>query len=227
MQSMARSCGGTLVSACMTEGGKGTTTYISSSDILHVCDVVVDDFKQPASFLGDVFDDVLKGLLGEALADSRRVDSSHAVVGSSLFVTLDSNLHGQATIEHHRNQAFNRHDFSDRGKRRIFSQGVAGERAISLDETLGTHILEAGLLHQGQSWLSELSSRQKTGRRPVGVGGGIFMNLLEDLLRLDRTISVDRFKGHSHVILADGLALGTTEVDGELLRIILDNVDDG
>jgi len=63
---------------------------VTGADVLRVLDVQVDNLEEPCSSLGDVLDDVLQGLLGEGLADTRRVDGAHGVVGTALLVTLDS-----------------------------------------------------------------------------------------------------------------------------------------
>ena len=104
---------------------------------------------------------------------------------------------------------------------------MTGEGAVALNDTLVTHVLEGGLLHKGKSGLSELCGGQKTSRRAVGVGAGVLVDLLKDLLGLDASIGSHSLEGHRHVVLADGLAASATEVDGELVGVVLDNVGDG
>ncbi|KAF3401859.1 hypothetical protein F1880_009718 [Penicillium rolfsii] len=204
-----------------------TLTYITSSDVLHVGNIVVDNLQKPASLLGNDLDDVLQGLLVEGLGDTAGVDGTHGVVGATLLVTLDGNLHGQTTVEHNGNQALDGHDISQGSQGRVFTQRVTGEAAVTLDQTLGAHVLETSFLHEGEGGLGELGGGQKTGRRAVGIRSSVLINLLEDLLGLDGTVGIHRLEGHGHVVLANGLTTGTTEVNGELLGIVLDNVDDG
>lgn len=51
----------------LAESGVSGGTYISGADVLHVCDVVVDDFQKPLRLLGNVLNHVLQGLLVEGL----------------------------------------------------------------------------------------------------------------------------------------------------------------
>ncbi|KAI7277110.1 beta subunit of fatty acid synthase [Hortaea werneckii] len=113
--------------------------------------------------------DVLLCLLVERLADTRRVDGSHRVVRTAGLVTLDGDLHGQATVEDDRYQALNWHDLCKRSKSTVLTQRVTGKATVALHKTLGVHVLERSLLHQSQSRLSELSSRKQARWRPVGV----------------------------------------------------------
>lgn len=111
------------VSICGCQRGKGSyETYITSSDVLHVGNVVVDNLQKPASLLGNNLDDVLQSLLVEGLGDTAGVDSAHGVVRATLLITLDGNLHGQTTVEHDRHQALNGHDVGQGGKGRVFTQ---------------------------------------------------------------------------------------------------------
>jgi len=80
-----------------SKGIKGSE--VTSAHILHVCDVVVDNFKEPASLFGNVLNDVLEGLFVEGLGNAARVDGAHRVVGASGSVTFDSDLHGKTTVE--------------------------------------------------------------------------------------------------------------------------------
>jgi len=66
---------------------------------LHVCDVIVDDLEKPVRLFGDVAADILQGFFVEGLGDTAWVDGAHGVVGATLFVTLDRDLHGQTAIE--------------------------------------------------------------------------------------------------------------------------------
>ena len=50
---------------------------VTGADVLLVLDVEVDDLQEPCGGLGDVLNNVLQGLLGEGLADTRRVDGAH------------------------------------------------------------------------------------------------------------------------------------------------------
>ena len=208
------------------EEEKKKKTYITSSHILHVGHVVVNNFQEPASLLGNVLHHVLQRLLGESLRDTAGVDRAHGVVGPSLVVPLNGNLHGQTTIEHHRYQALDGHDVGQGGQGRVFTERVASKAAVPLHQALGPHIFETGLLHQGQGRLSELGGGEQTGRGPVGIRGSGLIDALEDLLRLDRSIGIHRLESHRHVVLADGLAPWATEVDGQLLGVVLDDVDD-
>ncbi|TFA99144.1 hypothetical protein CCMA1212_009009 [Trichoderma ghanense] len=152
-------------SAKRVQGAQVTSTYV-----LHVGDVVVDNFQQPASLLRNVVDDELKSLLVERLGDAAGVDGAHGVVGAAGGITLDGNLHRQTTVEDDRHQRLNGHDVRQSSKRRVFTQRVTSERAVPGNKSLGLHVLEAGLLHQGQGRLGELRGRQETGGRSVGVG---------------------------------------------------------
>lgn len=141
-------------------------------------------------------------------------------------ITLDSNLHGETSVEDDGYQTLNRHDLSESSKSRVLSKRVTSKAAVSLDKSLCSHILETGLLHESQRRLGKLSGRQQASWRSVGVGGCSLINLLEDLLRLDRAIGCNSLERHGHVICTDGLATRTAEVDGKLLRVVLDDVGD-
>ncbi|GKT61902.1 LOW QUALITY PROTEIN: unnamed protein product [Colletotrichum tofieldiae] len=178
---------------------------ITGGNVLHVCDVVVDNLKEPASLLGDAVNNELQSLLIEGLGDSAGVDGAHGVVGASGRVTLDSDLHRQTTVEDNRHQTLDRHDLRQGSKGRVLAQGVTSESAVSRHKTLGLHVLKAGLLHEGKSGLSELSSRKQAGG-------------------LDASIGSNGLESHGHVVLANGLATRATEVNGELLGVVLDDV---
>ena len=80
--------------------GEGVeSAQVTGTHVLHVGDVVVDDFEQPGRFLGYVFYDILERLLVEGFADSGGVHCAHAVVGASVGVALDGYLHGETTVE--------------------------------------------------------------------------------------------------------------------------------
>lgn len=50
---------------------------VTSADVLRVLDVQVDNLEKPGGGLGDVLNNVLQGLFGEGLADTRGVHSAH------------------------------------------------------------------------------------------------------------------------------------------------------
>ncbi|KAI6759681.1 hypothetical protein HG530_010361 [Fusarium avenaceum] len=202
-------------------------TEVTSTHVLHVGNVVVDNLKEPTSLLSNVVDNELESSLVEGLADAAGVDSAHGVVGSASGITLDGNLHGKTSVEHDRHQTLNGHDLCKGSQGRVFTERVTGEGAVVGHKSLGLHVLEAGLLHQGKGGLRELSGREKTSRGAVGVRGSSLINALEDLLRLDATIGGNSLEGHRDVVLADGLTTRSTEVDGELLGVVLHNVGDG
>ena len=54
----------------------------------------------------------------------------------------------------------------------------------------------------------------------------MLIDLFEDLLRLDGAIRTNGLESHRHVVLSNGLSSRSTKVDGQLLRIVLDNVGD-
>lgn len=155
---------------------------VTSADVLRVLDVQVDNLEEPGGGLGDVLNNVLQGLLGEGLADTRRVDGAHRVVGAALLVTLDGDLHGQTTVEHNGDERLDGHDLSHGGQGTVLSERVTSESAVALNHTLVAHVLERGLLHEGKGGLSELSGGEKTSGRAVCVGAGVLVDLLEDLL---------------------------------------------
>lgn len=200
---------------------------VAGAHVLRVLDVEVDDLEQPGGRLGDVLDDVLQGLLGEGLADARRVDGAHGVVGAAGLVALDGDLHGQTAVEDDGDERLDRHDLGHGGQGAVLAERVAGEAAVALDDTLVTHVLERGLLHKSEGGLSELRRGEETGGRAVGVGAGGLVDLLEYLLGLDAAVGSHRLEGHGHVVLADGLATSATEVDGELVGVVPDDVGDG
>ena len=94
---------------------------VAGADVLHVGDVVVDDFEQPVGFLGDVLDDVLQRLLVEGFGDPGRVHGAHGVVGAAGGVALDGDLHGQAPVEDDGDEGFDRHDFGEGGEGGVFA----------------------------------------------------------------------------------------------------------
>ena len=200
---------------------------VTSADVLRVLDVQVDNLEKPGGGLGDVLNNVLQGLFGEGLADTRGVDSAHGVVGAALLVTLHSDLHGQTTVEHNGDKRLDGHNLSHGSQSTVLSERVTGEGAVALNDTLVTHVLEGGLLHKSKGGLSELCGGEKTGGRAVGVGAGVLVDLLEDLLGLDASVGSHSLESHRHVVLANGLAASATEVDGELVGVVLDNVGDG
>jgi hypothetical protein len=200
---------------------------VTGANVLLVLDVQVDDLEEPGGGLGDVLDDILQGLLGEGLADTRRVDGAHGVVGAALLVTLDGDLHGQTAVEHDGDEGLDGHDLGHGGQSTVLSKRVTSECAVALNDTLVTHILERGLLHKCKGGLSELRRREETGGGAVGVRAGVLVDLLENLLRLDASVGGYCLESHGHVVLADGLATSATEVNGELVGVVLDNVGDG
>lgn len=199
---------------------------VTGANVLLVLDVEVDNLQEPCGGLGDVLDNVLQGLLGEGLADTRGVDCAHGVVGATGLVTLDSDLHGQTAVEDDGDKRLDGHDLGHGGQGAVLSERVTGEAAVALDNTLVTHVLERGLLHKCKGGLSELRGGQKTSGRAVGVRAGGLVDLLEDLLGLDAAVGGHRLEGHGHVVLTDGLAASATEVDCELVGVVLDNVGD-
>lgn len=200
---------------------------VTGTDVLRVLDVQVDDLEEPGGGLGDVLNDVLQGLLGEGLADTRGVDGAHGVVGTALLVTLDSDLHSETAIEHDGDKRLDGHDLGHGSQGTVLSKGVTGEAAVALDDTLLAHVLERGLLHKCKGRLSELRGREKTSRRAVGVRACALVDLLEDLLGLDATVGGNSLEGHGHVVLTDSLTTSATEVNGELVGVVLDNVGNG
>ena len=197
---------------------------VAGADVLHVSDVVVDDFEQEAGFFGNVFDDVLQRLLVEGLGDSRWVHGTHAVVGTPLFVALDGDLHREAAVEYDCDQALDGHDFGQGCKGRVLAERMPCKAAVTLHQAFGAHVLEAGLFHEGESGLGKLGSGEQAGRRAVGVGGCILIDFLEDLLRLDGAVRIDGLKRHGHVILADGFATRATKMNREFFGIVFDNI---
>ena len=200
---------------------------VTGADVLLVLDVEVDNLQEPCGSLGDVLDNVLQGLLGKGLADTRGVDSAHGVVGATSLVTLDSDLHGKTAVEDDGDERLDGHDLGHGGQGTVLSERVTSEAAVALDNTLVTHVFERGLLHKCKGGLSELRGREKTGGRAVGVRAGVLVDLFEDLLGLDATIGGHGLEGHRHVVLTDGLATSATEVNRELVGVVLDNVGDG
>lgn len=158
------------------------SAQVTSGDILHVGDVVVDNLEQPAGGLGDVLHDVLQSLLVEGLADTRWVDGAHAVIRAAGFVTLDCDLHSQTTVENDGDERFDGHDFGQGSESRILAERVSGESAVALNQALGAHVFERCLLHEGKGRLRELSGGQETSRRAVCVGCSGLIDVLEDLL---------------------------------------------
>lgn len=206
------------------EGVEGAK--VAGTDILHVLHVQVDNLEQPSGSLCDVLADVLQCLLVESLADTRRVDSAHGVVRAASLVALDSDLHRETTVEHHRDQRLDWHDLGERSKCAVFSERMASKAAVLLDKALVEHVRERSFLHQRQGRLGELSCREQARGRSVCVRAGVLGDFLEDFLRLDGAVCADCLESHRHVVLANGLAPWATKVDGELLRVVLDNIGD-
>lgn len=53
---------------------------ITSADVLHVGNVVIDNLQQPCGLLRNILDDILKSLLVERLRDPAGVDSAHRII---------------------------------------------------------------------------------------------------------------------------------------------------
>jgi hypothetical protein len=113
----------------------------------------------------------------------------------------------------------------DRSEGRIFSKGVTSEGTILLDEALHAHILERRLLSDDKSNLSELGSEEKTVGVAESVLGSTNIDVGEERESLDMAVLVHSVVGHVHIPLADSLTLDTTEMDGFLLRVVLDDLD--
>ena len=60
-----------------------------------------------------------------------------------------------------------------------------------------------------------------------GVLGGADVDVGEERESLDVAVLVGGVVGHVHVALADSLPLDATEVNGLLLRVVLDDLNDG
>jgi len=103
---------------------------------------------------------------------------------------------------------------------------VTSEGTILLDEALHAHILERRLLSDDKSDPSELGSEKEAVGVTESVLGSMNINVGEKRESLDMAVLVHRIVGHVHIPLADSLTLDATEMDGFLLRVILDDFDD-
>jgi hypothetical protein len=134
-------------------------------------------------------------------------------------------LHGNTAVENDVDESRDVENVGDRSKGRIFSKGVTSEGTILLDEALHAHILESRLLSDDKSNPSELGS----GKEAVGVTesvlGSTNINVGEKRESLDMAVLVHLIVGHVHIPLANSLILDTAEMDGFLLRVILDDLD--
>ena len=99
--------------------------------------------------------------------------------------------------------------------------------AILLDEALHAHVLERRLFSDDKSNLSELGGEKKAIGMAESVLGSTNIDVGEEGKSFDMAILVHRVVGHVHIPLANGLTLDTTEMDGFLLRVVLDDLDDG
>ena len=135
-------------------------------------------------------------------------------------------LHSNTTVENDVDESRNVENVSDRSKGRVLSKRKISEGAILLDETLHPHVLKCCFLCGDESDLSKLSGEEKTIGIAEGVLGVRTLMSAKEREGLDVAILVHRVIGHIHISLVDSLTLDTTEMDGLLLRIILDNLDD-
>ena len=190
-------------------------------------DVEVDNLKETAGPLGDIVDNLTQCSVVERLRDAARVDSTHGVVGAILSVTLDSTLHGDTTVEDDVDQRGDSKNVRDRSESGVLSKGVTRKGRVLLHEALRTHILERSPLGHDEGDLSELRREKEAIGVAEGVALGANVDIAEERKRLDVAVLVHRVVGHVHVTLANGLTLDTTEVDGLLLRVVLDDLDDG
>ena len=114
----------------------------------------------------------------------------------------------------------------DRSKGGVLSKGVTREGTIPLNETFYAHILECRLLGDDKSDLSELGGEKEAIGMAESVFGGTNINVGKEGKSLDMAVLVHGVVGHVHIPLADCLALDTTEMDGLLLWVVLDDLDD-
>jgi hypothetical protein len=189
-------------------------------------DVIVDDLKQRSRDGCNAVDDFTKGGVAEGGRNAARVNSTHRVVRPVLRITFDGTLHGNTTVENDVDKRRDVENVGDRSKGGVLSKGVTSEGTISLNETFHAHILERCLLGDDESDLSELSGEKEAIGMAESIFGGANINVGEEREGLDMAILVRGVVGHVHIPLADSLALDTTEMDGLLLRVVLDDLDD-
>ncbi|KAH3676647.1 hypothetical protein OGATHE_001136 [Ogataea polymorpha] len=108
----------------------------------------------------------------------------------------------------------------------VLTKRVTSKHGLARHQSLGLHILECSLLHKSKSWLGELRSRKQSRWRLESISGGVLVNVLENFLRLKISILIDGFKHHRDVVLSDLSSLWTTKVDCQLVRVVLDDVQD-
>lgn len=104
---------------------------------------------------------------------------------------------------------------------------MTSERGVLVNQALGLHVVERSLFSNDERNLSVLGGEKETLGMREGVRSGIKVNVTEQGQGLNSTALVNGVIGEVHVPLPDGLALDTTEVDGKLLRVVLDDVNDG
>ena len=83
---------------------------LSSTDILLPFNVEVDDLEETSSVMSNGVYDFTESGVVEGSGDSTGVDSTHSVVGPVLFITLNSALHGNTTVEDDVDERRNRKD---------------------------------------------------------------------------------------------------------------------
>lgn len=163
---------------------------VTSDDVLLTLDVVVDDFDEDVSAPRDRLDNLAESGVSERLADPRRVDGDHTVARTVLRVTLDGTLHRDSSVEDDVDESRDGEDVGDRSEGRVLSERVTGERARGLNESLGAHVLERGLLGDDEGDLGELSRVEETGRRREGVPRGAEVDVAEERESLDVSIGI-------------------------------------
>ena len=188
--------------------------------------VEVDDFNETAGAGSDGFDHLAQGSAVESLGDAAGIDGAHGIVRAVQRVTLHSTLHGDPAVEDDIDDRGGRERVGNRGEGRILAERVSGERAVALDDTVRTHILECCLFGDDERDLSELGGKEKTVGVAESILEGAEVDVGEERKRLDIVVLVHGVVGHVHVSLTDGLALDTTRVDGLLLWVVLDDLDD-
>ena len=158
--------------------------------------------------------------------DSGRINSTHAEVGPSRFITFHGILDGQTTIEDQRQASVQRENVRHGDEGGVLAERVAGVGTAAGDQTAGSHVLEDGLFHQGEGRLRELRRKQQSKLRPEGIGVGLFCHRLEDRCLMPFPVIVRCLVLERHVVLSDLPAPQAAEIDDQLLGVILDDLGD-
>ncbi|KAH3662368.1 hypothetical protein OGAPHI_005620 [Ogataea philodendri] len=103
-----------------------------------------------------------------------------------------------------------------------------GQRVKSSQVTSGNVLLvlhvEVDNLQQPAGLFADVLNNESQGRVVESEGGSVLVDILKDLFRSEFSIFVNSFKHHGNVVLSNGSTLWTSKVDGQLVRVVLHDV---